>query len=92
MTEPTCTAAEMEAKARAAGLSMNETCRRAGLHRSLFTKWKAGTKGLTLDSYDRLMAVIRDAEAGGGSAAVEPSAARGSCDAAALSGRVGRGG
>ena len=52
---------EVEAEAHAAGLSMNEVCRRAGVHRSLFTKWKAGQKGITAESYNSLVAVIRAA-------------------------------
>lgn len=33
---------QLEARANAAGLSMNEVCRRAGIARSTFTRWKAG--------------------------------------------------
>ena len=53
---------EIETMAREAGLSMNETCRRAGLHRSTFTKWKAG-RGLTIGSYNQLIEVIAAAKA-----------------------------
>jgi hypothetical protein len=63
MIEMTRPPEEMEAEARSVGLSMNEVCRRAGLHRSLFTKWKAGQKGITAESYNSLAAVIMAAKA-----------------------------
>jgi hypothetical protein len=41
---------------------MTEVCRRAQLHRSLFTKWKSGQKGLLLSTHNRMVAVVRTAE------------------------------
>ncbi len=53
----------IERRARAAGLSLNELCRKAEIARSTFTRWKAGDNGLRVDSYDRLIDVIEAAEA-----------------------------
>lgn len=58
----TLSAEAVETRARAAGLSLNELCRKAEIARSTFTKWKAGDKGLRVDSYDRMIGVIEAAE------------------------------
>lgn len=48
---------DIEARARLAGLSLAELCRRAGIAQSTFTRWKAGTTEPTLSVYRRLLAV-----------------------------------
>jgi transcriptional regulator with XRE-family HTH domain len=48
------TASEIEAEAAAAGLSMAEVCRRAGVAQSTFTRWKSGKTEPTLDVYRKL--------------------------------------
>jgi transcriptional regulator with XRE-family HTH domain len=51
--------AAIEAMARAAGLTMTEVCRRAGLAQSTFTRWKAGKTAPTLEAYRKLLQVVR---------------------------------
>lgn len=51
---------EIEARAKAAGLTLVEVCRRAGIAPSTFSRWKAGKTEPTLDIYRRL----RDATCG----------------------------
>lgn len=52
---------DVEARARVAGLSIKEVCRRAGIAQSTFARWKAGTTSPRLDVCNRIVAVIRAA-------------------------------
>lgn len=69
MADTIRTPAEIEDRARAAGLSMSQVCRLAGLHRSIFNKWKAGEKGIMLESVNRLLDAIAAAAASDSAAA-----------------------
>lgn len=48
---------EVESRAHEANLNMTEVCRRAGMHRSIFTRWKAG-KGITYGNLEKLLAAL----------------------------------
>lgn len=48
----------LEDRARTAGLSMAEVCRRAGIAQSTFSRWKSGTTEPTLDVYRRLCEAV----------------------------------
>ena len=50
--------AEIEAKARAMGLSINEMCRRAGVTAGVFHTWKRGAHEPNMKSYKALVAVV----------------------------------
>jgi transcriptional regulator with XRE-family HTH domain len=50
---------DVEDMAKKAGMTMAEVCRRAGVAKSTFTRWKNGSTEPTLDVYRRL----RDAAA-----------------------------
>jgi transcriptional regulator with XRE-family HTH domain len=52
---------EIEAKAKAAGLSIAEVCRRARVAQSTFTRWKAGETSPTLRVYERLCEAVEPA-------------------------------
>lgn len=59
--------AELEARARAAGLTIGEACARAELHPTTFSRWKQSERnpnpvGANLTSISRLKAVIEAAE------------------------------
>lgn len=57
------TAADIEARARAAGLSMPEVCKRADIAVSTFWRWKAGKTEPGIGVYQRLVAVTEPARA-----------------------------
>ncbi len=48
------TPAEIEARAKDAGMSIVEVCRKAGIAPSTFYRWKAGETEPTLGVYQRL--------------------------------------
>jgi len=59
--------ADLEARAKAAGLTIGEACRRADLHPTTFSRWKLSEKnrrpvGANLDSISRFRAVVEAAE------------------------------
>lgn len=56
------TAEEFEAKAKAAGLSIAEVCRRAKVAQSTFHRWKTGYAGMNLGSYAKLIQAVQDTE------------------------------
>lgn len=58
MIEDLLTANDIEAEASAAGLSMAEVCRRAGIAQSTFARWKAGKTEPTLDVCRKLRDVV----------------------------------
>lgn len=58
----------LEERAKRAGLTMSEACRRADVHPTTFSRWKESEKnptpvGATLSSLSKLEAVIAAAEA-----------------------------
>lgn len=60
--------ADIEARAKAAGLTIAEACARAELHPTTFSRWKASERNpspvnATLGSINRLRAVVDAAEA-----------------------------
>jgi transcriptional regulator with XRE-family HTH domain len=55
-------AAEIEARALAAGLTIGDLCERAKIHRTTLWRWKRGDLTPGLDVYRRLVAVVIDAE------------------------------
>jgi transcriptional regulator with XRE-family HTH domain len=50
------TPAQMEARARDAGLSLVELCERAGIALSTFYRWRSGDTSPSIDVYRRLEA------------------------------------
>lgn len=59
--------AELEDRAKAAGLTMGEACHRARLHPTTFSRWKLSLRnpqpvGATLESLSRLQNAIAAAE------------------------------
>jgi transposase-like protein len=62
--------AELEARAKAVGLSMSEVCRRANVHPTTFSRWKLSARnsdpiGATVRSLSLLDEVLSSAEATG---------------------------
>ena len=62
------TVASIEARAKSAGLTLGELCRRAGIHPTTFSRWKLTPRNpepmkTTLDNIEKLEAVLRDAAA-----------------------------
>lgn len=60
---------DIEARAKAAGVSMRQVCESAGIHPTTFSRWKVSEKnpepiGATLASLNKLDAALRKAEAG----------------------------
>lgn len=49
---------DVEAKARAAGLSITDVCKRADIAQSTFSRWKAGKTSPTLTIYQRIEAAL----------------------------------
>jgi len=49
------TPSEIEARAKSAGLSLGELCRRADIAMSTFYRWRSGETSPTLDVYRRLV-------------------------------------
>lgn len=49
---------DVEAKAKDAGLSIADVCKRAGIAQSTFSRWKAGRTSPTLTIYQRIEAVL----------------------------------
>lgn len=59
--------ADLETRAKAAGLTMGEACKRADLHPTTFSRWKLSAKnpkpvGANLGSLSRLQEVVVAAE------------------------------
>ena len=59
---PLLTPADIEAKARSAGLTIAEVCRRAEIAQSTFWRWKHGATQPSIGVYGRLCSVIQSAE------------------------------
>lgn len=57
------TPSDIEAKAKAAGLTIAELCRRAGIAQSTFSRWKAGDTKPTIGVYERLCEAAQPSEA-----------------------------
>jgi len=61
------TANQIKAKAAERGLPMMELYRLAGVHPSIFARWRAGRTKINVEAYERLVAVVlneqRDDEA-----------------------------
>lgn len=60
--------ADMEERAKAAGVSMRQVCEKADVHPTTFSRWKLSEKnpepiGATLASLNKLDAALRDLEA-----------------------------
>lgn len=60
--------AALEARAKAVGLPISEACRRAGIHPTTFSRWKASDKnpepkGATINSVGQIERVIAEVEA-----------------------------
>ena len=53
---------ELEARAKAVGLSLNEVCRQAGVARSTFTRWKSGDHTPTIRVLQKMDEVVSDEE------------------------------
>jgi transcriptional regulator with XRE-family HTH domain len=53
----------IETRAKAAGMTKEDLCRRGGVSVSTFNRWKAGTTGPTLRKLAALESVIKDATA-----------------------------
>ena len=53
---------ELLDRIRAAGLTVSVLCERAGIAESTFRRWKRGTNGITVDTYQRLRRVMIEAE------------------------------
>lgn len=53
---------EFKHRAAAVNLSFNELCRRAGIARSTFQRWTAGTVKPTIENLERIDSVLRRAE------------------------------
>lgn len=51
----------IEAQAKAVGVSINQLCRRAGVARSIFTRWKAGITSPSVENVNRLIAALKAA-------------------------------
>lgn len=49
---------DVEAKAKVAGLSIADVCKRAGIAQSTFSRWKAGKTAPTLTIYQRIEAAL----------------------------------
>ena len=54
------TPTEIEAEARAQGMSINEMCRKAGIAATVFHLWKAGKSQPNMRSYEALIAVVKN--------------------------------
>lgn len=55
----------IENAAKAAGLSMNQLCHKAGVARSAFTRWKNGTSEPVVGTVNKMILVIRGEESTG---------------------------
>jgi hypothetical protein len=54
---------EIARRAKNAGLTATELCRRAGVPRNTFVRWKSRlTKGININAYDRLISSLLSAE------------------------------
>lgn len=51
------------ARAKAAGLTVTELCRRSNIARSTLFRWETGATGPLLENHQRLVAVVEQAEA-----------------------------
>lgn len=54
---------QIENRASAVGMSVNELCKRARVARSTFTRWKAGAHAPQMRVYRKLLAALDDARA-----------------------------
>lgn len=52
---------ELEREANRLGISANELCRRAGIARSTWTRWKAGVTSPRLEIWRRIERVLEEA-------------------------------
>lgn len=52
---------QIEAKAKAAGMSINQLCKEAGVARSIFTRWKNGDTSPSVDNVNRLIETLNRA-------------------------------
>lgn len=64
---------DLEAQARARGLSISEVCRQAGVARSTFTRWKSGDNEPNVRTLQKISDVLK---AAGGPRQPEPEATR----------------
>lgn len=60
--------ADLESRAKAAGITIGEACQRANLHPTTFSRWKKSERNpnpvsANLGSLSRLQAVLTDAQA-----------------------------
>lgn len=55
---------EAEERARSAGLSIAELCRRAGIFQSTWTRWKSGATQPNFKSWNAVIRALEDAERG----------------------------
>ena len=55
---------DIERRAKAAGLTIDQLCERAEVHRSSYQRWKADKIGPTMRKWNALMAALKAAEAG----------------------------
>lgn len=67
---------DLEARAKGVGLPIAEACRRAGIHPTTFSRWKASERnpnptGAAIPTVGRLQEVIAAAEASHGRASTE---------------------
>lgn len=53
---------EAECRAKAAGLSIAEVCRRADVYQSTWTRWKRGVNDPNFGTWNKVMRVIEQAE------------------------------
>lgn len=52
---------EIEERAKGFGLSINELCKRAGIDRSTFTKWKSGKSKPNMETYTSIQNALKEA-------------------------------
>ena len=57
------TPADIESRAKDAGLTMPEVCKRAGIAVSTFWRWKSGKTNPSIDVYQRLEAATESQKA-----------------------------
>lgn len=62
LTEPEAIVADLESRAKLAGLTMATVCSRAGVAQSTITRWKAKTYEPTTRKLRKLLAVLDAAE------------------------------
>jgi hypothetical protein len=55
--------ASIEARLKAAGVTVDDFCKRAGIHRATWQRWKAQDNRPYLDTWQRVTAVLDELEA-----------------------------